>query len=82
MSLYTPILTGRASLVTRWIIYGVILLILGFIIWSAFFKHTNQQHTTVEAGGKAIYILQGADVNIGMFSCVSLEAEKYKKDKK
>lgn len=76
--LTTPIVSGAMSTTIRVIIYGGCAIFVGFIIYSAFLKPTNTQHTTVQSGGQANYYWQGAQVHNGPFSCVSLGAEKKK----
>ena len=64
------------------IIYGAIILGVGFFLYSAFLKPTSSQKTTVEAGGTANYYWKDAKVSPGFGGCVSIKAQEYMKENK
>lgn len=59
------------------VIYGAIILGVGFFLYSAFLKPTTTQNTNVSEGGKVVYVNKDAKIN-GW--CVNFEAEKHMKD--
>lgn len=63
------------------VIYGAIILGVGFLLYSAFLKPTNTQRTVVQAGGTQIEYWKDAKITPSFGGCVSLQAEKYKENK-
>lgn len=64
------------------VIYVGLSLLIGFMLYSSFLKPTSSQKTIVQDGGTKIDYWQGSTIAPHFGGCVSLQAEKYLKDKK
>lgn len=62
------------------LIYGTIILAIGFALYSAFLKPTTTQKTTVQSGGMVNYYWKDAQVKPGFGGCVNIKAEELIKD--
>ena len=60
------------------IIYGAIILTIGFSLYSAFLKPTTTQNTKVESGGTVNYYWKDAKVS-SLFGCQNLRASELMK---
>lgn len=63
------------------LIYGVIILTVGFLLYSAFLKPTSNQKTTIQDGGVQIEYWKDSKISPSFGGCVSLQAEKYREKK-
>lgn len=63
------------------VIYGAIILGMGFFLYSAFLKPTTSQKTTNNAE-KIDQYTYSPQIKVGFGGCANLKAEKLKSDKK
>ena len=63
----------------RVLMYGSIILGIGFFLYSAFLKPTNT--TTIQSGGKVINNFESPRQDLFSFGCSNLKAEIYWKKK-
>jgi hypothetical protein len=60
------------------LIYGTVILGIGFVLYSAFLKPTTTQKTTVQDGGVVNYYWKDAKVAPGFGGCVAIKTMKDK----
>ena len=69
-----PIVKWTGERALHLIIYGTIILSIGFLLYSAFLKPTNNQKTTVQAGGTVNHYNEQA--RYAPFSCARIVESK------
>ena len=58
------------------LIYGTIILAVGFMLYSAFLKPTNTQRTTVESGGTINQPWKDGQIKVGFGGCAHVSVPK------
>ena len=71
-----PVVSWLGQRFLHVLIYGAIILSVGFLLYSAFLKPTNNQKTTVQAGGVVNHYNEQA--KYAPFSCARIVEEKTK----